>query len=338
MPAPLAVRIRRIGSAERGLWTDVARRCAYATYFHTPGWAELMAATAPGAGIATQAFELDDGALAVLPLIGFPVRGIFRACESMVPGVYGGPVAERALRADEVEAILDLAVTPTTSRLRVFGNPYLEPFAATPDDADDFTHVLDLRPGFEAVFRGFHSNHRWSYRAAARSGLTVERAATLDEYREYFRIYQLDRRRWGANAKTDDAAELFEEIHRRADPDVALWLARQGERVAAGGLWLRWNDRNVHWHGAADPELFRLHATNYLITEIIRDSCARGVAWCDLNPSAGLAGVVAFKDAFGAERRHFRHARRAGAPLHALARGIERTLRRCLDGARAALR
>ena len=318
--------VRRLGDADRGLWERVARRCPYATYFHTWGWAELMA-THHGATVAGQGFELGDGLPAVLPLLAFRVRGVFQAYESMVPGVYGGPIAERPLTANEVEAILDLAIGRSGAGLRVFGNPYLEAFLAPADVADEFTHVIDLREGFDSVFRRFHTNHRRTYRAAAQSGLVVERARTREDFRAYFGIYQLERQRWGMEAKTDDPFELFAEIHRRADPNVVLWLARLGERVVAGDLWLYWNQHNVGWHGAADPAFFHLHPTNFLITEILRDACARGDRWCDLNPSGGSPGVVAFKDSFGVERWYFRHSERRGGALLRSRQRLQRFLR-----------
>ncbi|MGH7896505.1 MAG: GNAT family N-acetyltransferase [Candidatus Binatia bacterium] len=317
--------IRRLGNADPEQWLEIARRSAYATYFHTPGWADLMA-RAYHLAPATQAFRLADGETAVLPLLAY-TQGLFRGYKSMAPGVYGGPIAERSLASDEVNEILDLAVTPRICHLRVFGNPYLEAFACEPEQAEQFTHVIDLRDGFEAVFRRFHQNHRRTYKAGARSGLVVDRARSIEDYHEYFRVYQLDRRRWGARAATDDPLELFEEIRARADPQMILWLARLDQRVVAGDLFVYWRDLCIGWHGAADPAFFDRHPTNFLLTEIIRDACRRGVRWLDLNPSGGHAGVVAFKDSFGAERRYFRHGDRRGSTLYGWTSRVERSIR-----------
>ena len=180
------MKIRRLGSCDRELWLATARACPYATYFHTPVWAELMAGLDPRRSVATQAFRLPDGAVAVLPLIAYRHDRIFRGCESMVPGVYGGPIAERTLTADEVGAILDRAVTLRTSSLRVFGNPYLEVFAAAKETGDEFTHVFDLRDGFDAVYRRFHRNHRRTHTAAVKAGLVLDRAQSLQDYRDYY--------------------------------------------------------------------------------------------------------------------------------------------------------
>ena len=311
----IRVTVRRLGRCERDRWLETARACPYATYFHTPDWADLMVAIDERFSVATEAFRLVDGTVAVLPLIGYRYGRFFGGFESMVPGVYGGPIAERRLEIDEVDAILDQAVTARTASLRVFGNPYLDACVASPESGAEFTHSFNLRDGFDAVFRRFHRNHRRTYAAAVKAGLVLDRARSLDDYREYYAIYRLDRERWGKNALNDYPFALFAEIHRRGDPNVVLWLARFDGRVIAGDLWLYWNRHNVGWHGAADPSRFDLHPTNFLITEILRDACARGHDWCDLNPSGGRAGVVAFKDSFGVERQYFHHFQRPGSRL-----------------------
>lgn len=320
--------VRDLGAADRALWLDVARRCPYATYFHTPAWAELMSRMHPALSIATRAFRLADGRTAVLPLLEYAVDGLFRGYESMAPGVYGGPIAERPLSTAELDAILDAVADLRTVYVRVFGNPFLDCFRAPPEHAAEFTHVVDLRGGFDAVFRRLHRNHRRAYKSGAASGLVVDRADSLQDFRDYFTVYQADRARWGARATTDDSFALFEEMHARRDPGVVLWLARLEGRVVAGDLWLYWNEHNVGWHGAADPEEFGKHPTNFLLTEIIRDACARGAARLDLNPSGGHEGVVRFKDSFGAERLHFRHAERRGGRLTRAGRRLTRWLAR----------
>jgi hypothetical protein len=267
---------------------------------------------------------VENDTVAILPLLSYRALGWFRGFESMIPGVYGGPIAERPLSVAEVDAILDRTADLTAAQLRVFGNPYLDAFVVPRDEAHESTHVIDLRDGFEAVFARFHTNHRRTYRAARERGLTVDRARTIDDFRAYFEIYRKDRARWGDDARTDDPFSLFEIIHRREDPNMVLWLARLEGRIVAGDLWLYWNRHNVGWHGAADPAYFSFHPTNFLVTEIIRDACARGDRWCDLNPSAGLEGVSAFKDAFGAERRYFRHARRPGGRLYRITRRLRK--------------
>ena len=320
------MKLRHLGPADRDLWLDVARRCPYATYFHTPAWAEIMTFLDARQTIASQLFELADGVPAVVPLLEYRYDRVFCSYESIVPGVYGGPIAERPLSSEEVDSILNALVTSRVCYLRIIGNPHLECFRVRPEDASDFVHVIDLRPGFDTIFRNFHENHRYSYRQATRKGLTVHRAESLSDFREYFEVYQADRRRWGTGALSEYPLRLFEEFHRRADPNATLWLAKLDGRIVAGDLWLYWGKRNVGWHGAADPAFFKLNPTNFVLTEIIRDACKRGDLVFDMAASSGLPGLIRFKDSFGAERLYYRNRVRKGSVAFRAYRRARRTL------------
>jgi len=119
--------------------------------------------------------------------------------------------------------------------------------------------------------------------------------------------------RSGSGALSDYPMRLFEEFHRRADPNAVLWLAKLDGRVIAGDLWLYWGKRNVGWLGAVDPKFFKFNPTNFVLTEIIRDACRRGDVVFDMAASSGLPGLIRFKDSFGAERVYYRDRDRAGS-------------------------
>jgi lipid II:glycine glycyltransferase (peptidoglycan interpeptide bridge formation enzyme) len=46
---------------------------------------------------------------------------------------------------------------------------------------------------------------------------------------------------------------------------------------------------------------FNIRPRNLLLYEAIKNACEKGYFWFDFNPSAGLKGVKAFKEGFGAE-------------------------------------
>jgi hypothetical protein len=315
--------VGRLGAADRELWLGIARRCPYATYFHTPGWAELMTAAHRRLAVATQAFSLPGGGTAILPLLRYRADFPFIAYESMVPGVYGGPIAERVLAADEVAAILDAALTPSVARMKVIGNPFLDCFRAAAEEAQDFTHVISLTDGFDEVFKRYRRKSRQSYRYGCEAGLRFRRAESRADFDAYYEIYRLERLRWGDQALTDEPRELFEAVARRPSEECALWLATRGEAIVAGALVFYWNGFCTGWHNATHPSSFELLPMNFLLTEIIRDACARGLRWFDFNPSGGLDGVARFKDSFGAARLHFHVVERSSRAARAL-RGIRR--------------
>jgi lipid II:glycine glycyltransferase (peptidoglycan interpeptide bridge formation enzyme) len=55
------------------------------------------------------------------------------------------------------------------------------------------------------------------------------------------------------------------------------------------------------WHGATIGTYFNLRPVNLLYYEVIKTACKKGYIWFDFNPSAGLEGVKAFKERFGAQ-------------------------------------
>ena len=77
------------------MWNQVCESCTYATFFHTPVWAELVVKAFKNLRIATKAYLFDDGTMAVLPLVEHRagLKGFFKTYESMFPRVYGGIIA-----------------------------------------------------------------------------------------------------------------------------------------------------------------------------------------------------------------------------------------------------
>jgi len=72
-------------------------------------------------------------------------------------------------------------------------------------------------------------------------------------------------------------------------------------RRAAAALCLAGLQVVVYWHGATLEAAFELRPSTLLLHEAVRDACAYGAAWFDLNPSAGLEGVREFKRCFGTQ-------------------------------------
>jgi hypothetical protein len=61
------------------LWDQVVSRSEYATFFHTCTWAQIVVETYPQFHIATKSFVLDDGAIAIVPMVATTERRIERS-------------------------------------------------------------------------------------------------------------------------------------------------------------------------------------------------------------------------------------------------------------------
>jgi hypothetical protein len=285
------------------LWEKVARECEYATFFHTPTWARIIEKSLPCFRIGTKAYILEDGTNVILPLMvrGLPYRKKY--C-SMVPGVYGGPIAGRKLTTSEVDLIFSDLCRLGVSRIDVTGNPMIDfSLSANYRCREDFTHILDLDKGFDGICKGFAGGNKGRARKAARMGVEVTVANSLEDYQEYYKVYQDSLRRWGKGATSSYSFELFRNIFEAKNSDIRLWIASVKGRTVAGVLVLYCNNHAVYWHGSSLEEYFEYCASNLLHVEIIKDTCNKGYRYYDFNPSGGHEGVAKFKKSFGAEQR-----------------------------------
>jgi hypothetical protein len=248
--------------------------------------------------------EFSDGRQAMLPLTLIQRHlGMERLYLSSPGGCYGGWLAKTPLderHAAEMRSLMTSELGSISWRL----NPYDPSSAIVPDGAEaDETHVLDLAGGFDAVFARWNAGQKWSLRKAKREGVTVRRARDLKDWRDHFELYLKTLRRWGSKALSVPYDwRQFELLHLRGEQEVRLWVAEHSGRTIASGVCLYTPRHVAYWHTAVDATTFRMQPVNLLVATMIEDACERKAAWFDFNPSAGLSGVTAFKESFGATR------------------------------------
>lgn len=300
----MTLSIARVAPATAADWDDAWSRCEHATWFHSRHWAECWRAGARDAVAPRPLLVIfSDGRSALLPLsVQSAYLGLFRMHLSSPGGTYGGWISADALGAGHARLLAEHLLTRLGAmqwRISPFDPAASElglPAAAVADE----THVLDLAPGFDAIHRGWTKGHASAARKAAREGVTVRAADTLDDWRAYYRVYEDSLARWGDSASSRHRWELFQELAGRAKEGARLWLASHEGEVVAGAVCLEARRHVAYWHGAALASRFELRAVNLLLHDAIRDACERGFRWFDFNPSGGHEGVAAFKRSFGA--------------------------------------
>ena len=292
------------------LWEDIVDNCEYATFFHTPTWAKILEETYPHYRIATKLFIFNDGTRVILPLMKSRWhKRVSHSYTSMPFGLYGGIASDSEVDDQKNEEIFRYI-----SKLNVFinveivGNPYNN--YELPDKyqtRDYFTQILTLEKGFEAIWNDYKHSVRKQIKKAERNGVYVKLADNLEEYEEYFRIYQMALERWGKEAKSGYEFVLFENMHKLGRANVRLWLVycRDGKMVG-GTLAFYHNWHSVEWHAAFDSDYFKFGTRNFLVNEIIKDAIQNRYRVYDFNPSGGHEGVVEFKKSFGAQKRTFK--------------------------------
>lgn len=312
------------------LWWEVAGASEDATFFHTPLWHRLAAATFPSCEDVTAAVELPGGGTAVLPLLRRKEgpAGLLPRVLSTFGGCYGGLVADSPLGAEARGEATRRLLAGHGTRITLTGNPF--GVARPPADLGtvhaDSAHLLRLDAPFDTLFGRFSKGHRSSTTQGRRLGVATRRADSLDDYRAYYGIYEASLERWGDDATSRYPWALFERgwrLSRSHAGRIELWLAELEGRVLAGAWVFYWNGVASYWHGASNDEARDVSATNVLLADVIADACSRELRCFDMGPSGGHEGVAAFKRRFGAEAVPFE--RRVGrGPLARAIRSVGR--------------
>ena len=294
----------------KNLWDEVARACPWATYFHTPAWADCMADTFPGFSTEALGCMLDDGTAVVLPCVVKKKKRLMRQVndyKSMEPGVYGGFMAQRLLAPEEIELLAAAALRIKNSSGRIVETPW-QPLNLP----GSFilkklsTHIVSLSPDFEMLQNKFSRGQKSNLSQARRKQVIVRRAASEQDIETYYTIYMETVKRWGETARAVYSKELFLKLFRLGDPNIIFNLAEAEGRIAAGIIALAWGRTIMYWHGAALQEFFKHYPNNLLHAELMAWGCANGFQLYDMGSSAGLEGVARFKESFGAQAREFR--------------------------------
>lgn len=300
----MRIAIEKHEPASAAAWDRAFAACLHATWFQSREWVEAWTRCSNGTTRAAPvAITFTDGKSAVVPLaVATSYRRLVKSWLSGPAGTYGGWISADALDAEHAAVVSDY-LYERHAELYWRLNPYdttLDPTrlrGVSPDETD----ALLLAQGFEHVRRNLSKGHASAVRKAQREGVTVRSAASEQDWRDYFAVYEDSLRRWGDSASSRYPWCLFDELRRLASPHVRLWLAEHSGRVVAGALCFSSARIVVYWHGAALEQFFPVHPVHYLLHEAIRDACERGHEWFDFNPSGGHASLRVFKRGFGTQ-------------------------------------
>lgn len=287
-------------------WEEIVRSCDYATFFHTPDWAEVLQQTYKDYSMATKGFIFKDGTKAILPMmsVNIRLRGFLKSYISMIPGVYGGIIANNKIEQHKIDKIFYSLIKINIKNVSVVGNPLFR--YNLPDVykyKNDFTQIIDLEKGYENLWNNFQYGCQKQIKKGLRYGFMVKMAEKLNEVREYYSIYEANLNRWGKMKEQGYPFELFKNIFMLGHKKAAFWLIRTDNNTIVGGTLVFYTNRHsVEWHACFLNEYFKYGVRNFLVSEIIKHSCQQKYKYYDFNPSGGYEGVVNFKDTFNPQK------------------------------------
>ncbi len=292
---PALINIRPASPPE---WEEVLRSDDAATFFHTPAWYGIWKQYG---GYLPHALwlEWENGQRAVLP---FAVQhrhlGLQKTAWSSPAWNYGGVLAPETLEAGALTS-LGAWLENRWRRFFLRENPFSANRLQAGRPSEDFTRVIDLRPGPEHILQNWSSRHRRALRQALRHGLTVRPAECDADWQHYYAAYLDSARRWKKPLHTLYRPELFATIRQNGG---RLWLALRAGQILYGCLCFYFGSRVVYWHGAGFTAHLPLHPAHLLHFHILKQASESGCQCYDLNPSGGYAGVEQFKRELGSVR------------------------------------
>lgn len=326
--------VRVISPAPRSVWQNVWRADPEAVATQAPEWLDAVCATGAYRD-ASRCYQLPGGRTLVLPLVARRWGGV-RLTESSFPAGwgYGGLLGTSSPTPDELRLVLaDLARRPMM-RVSITPMPLLAAdwtAAAGPGvlRTPHLTHVIDLRDGWDAVWKRYRPKVRQSVRRAQRSGLEVRcqhGEAAVPVFNELYGrtvehwAKQRGRPGWIARlaARYEDTTGRLATAARRLGEACAIWTAHLDGAPVAANVTLNSPGHVVGWVSAMDRDLVQQTGASYLLESLaIEEACRSGARHFHMGESDPGTGVARHKAQLGAREVSYDSLKLERLPLSA---------------------
>ena len=172
-------------------------------------------------------------------------------------------------------------------------------------------HRLDLRPGQDDLFRGFHKDCvQRKIRRAEREGLSCEDGRSDTLLLKFYELLLLTRRR---QRLPPQPLKWFRNLIACMRDKVSIRVASKDGHAVASVLTLRFKDTLTYKYGVSDRRFSNLGGTQLLLWRAIEEARRDGVTELDMGRSdIGNQGLINFKDRWGAARLELSYLRLRG--------------------------
>lgn len=281
-------------------WNSFLNECNQATFFHTPEWYEVWRQYAAYKYHALL-FKFSSGREALLPIAWRKrMQGLSKDYFSGPASTYGGLVTKDLLSEDDLGQIEEHL--RHYALLEVRKNPFQKNLSDKFFDKKDFTHVIDLKQGWDSIQKKWSVGHKFAAKKGLREGVQVKEALTED-WHHYYQVYLDTFARWKNKPSSKYSFSLYEILQQINPDNCRLWIASYEGKVIGGLIVFYFKHHAVAWNSAHLKSHYPLKAAHVLQYTAIHDAVNRGYHWYDLNPSSNLEGVMKFKKGFGAEKK-----------------------------------
>ena len=168
-------------------------------------------------------------------------------------------------------------------------------------------HTLDLEPSLEKLFQGLNKDStQRKILKARRQGMKYDEGRSERHLREFFRLCVMTRRR---KALPPPPFEWFRNLLRCVGENAKIRIAKTSKGELAGALLtLHFKETALFKYGCSDARFHKLGTMPFLLWKAIEDAKSSGAKQFDFGRSEiENAGLIRFKDHFGAVRCNFSH-------------------------------
>ncbi len=276
-----------------------------ADIYHHPDFVALEArriGATPGLVVAEVAGRTVGLSLLFRPIPGHPelcdATSVYGYNGLLYSGPTGEPVPLEALAAIERALYLRGCVA-------VFNRSHpLRPAQLPGRALSGETLLLDLAAGQDAYLHGLAEGHAYDLRRMRAAGLCAEVDREGKHLEAFHQMYLATMNRHGATAGYRFPLEVVRGHFRLPSNAAQLWLAWDGDRLAASALFFR-GRHCAHYHlSASDRQASKHPATKLILDEFIRAEIALGKRkFLHLGGGVGAAvdSLNQFKRGFGAQ-------------------------------------
>ena len=300
-------------SSEASIVTDAAEWQALidgpfrevADIYHHPDFVALEArriGATPGLVVAEVAGRTVGLSLLFRPIPGHPelcdATSVYGYNGLLYSGPTGEPAPLEALAAIERALYLRGCVA-------VFNRSHpLRPAQLPGRALSGETLLLDLAAGQDAYLHGLADGHAYDLRRMRAAGLRAEVDREGKHLEAFHQMYLATMNRHGATAGYRFPLEVVRGHFRLPSNAAQLWLAWDGDRLAASALFFR-GRHCAHYHlSASDRQASKHPATKLILDAFIRSEIALGQR-TSLHLGGGVGAAVdslnQFKRSFGAQ-------------------------------------
>lgn len=283
-------------------WFRFAASAPQASIFHHPAWLEVLAECYGYLPFIAAVRDASGAVSAGLPVMQVSsrltgTRWVALPFTDYCQPLYSNPTALQILASHLADCYLDGHAPRIEVRWELPAHQDIQAYSHY------LMHTLPLEAAAEQVKKRFHRTQRQNIGTAEKKGVRIERAASPEHLRTFYRLQLCTRRRQGVPVQP---WRFFELIWQKLSTQGLgfILLAYKDEACLAGGLFLHWGQTLTYKYAASAESGQEMRPNNLLTWTAMQWGCEHGYALFDFGRSApDNEGLLTFKRRWGADEQ-----------------------------------